>query len=510
VSTPPHTLTALDPAISETLADLATASPTLINASNGEYLDFEPARDGAPAHFTTAPISQLRHAFRVNRVQDTRSRHWKVEIEPVPLGEAPRRGIATAEAAPPPQFAMDLAQHSYLEFELTSQELKPSAMAKEFVPGLRAAANALARLRNEAPSEGLKLTLDTNIAEMSFASSTTGFPNYTGDDLRAFNYIAAELHVDPHSETVDSSSLTRIDRPVDLPATAWKKVMDQLHLEVHYRRLCSEYFQSFREFTQNVFISNAGLVTTIGSLMELESDTTSTVHVGISSMFNAIAGKIGSLEFTGAGVVSGAVGAALDYLLKDTGPGAGDLAVTYAKLRDELSRRFDGIITQIQRGRIEAFADWGKLEAMGKSMELNGGKNRWPADDSKLRAEAGIQMEISLWKDLLKVKWHHMTTSNGSRFLKDWSDETTRNYEEKNKNYWVETRRGKGTVGLSEVEGWYITNHWLGYGPNILVHHEPSPAMCHRLFGSKLKISRKDVFTDSSWNLTRETFAVAR
>ena len=482
-------------------ADLVLATPTRIRDSNGDYLDIQPARDGVPARFITVPVSRLRHAFRVHRVQDIRSRRYKVELEPVPLSGEPYGGADAQH--PAPRYPMEMADHGCVDFELTLP--KPDLLAE---PPMNRAPHGIKPLLEEEPPEDLRFALDVEMANLAFAASSGKFPAFTGDSKRALDYIASGLGVDPHSETVDESSLGRITRPADIPEQAWKEVTNQLHLEIHYRRLCSEYFQAFREFNQNVFIANGDLVNTVGSLLELEDDMTRIIHLGVSGMFSAIAGGVGALGFPDAGVVSGALKVAFDFMLKDQGPEAGELRVAYASVRDELAKKFNLIITQTQRCKTETFADWGKLRQMGESLELNGGKNRWPADDSEMRAEAARLFEVSIWKNLLNVRWHHMTSSENPIFYKNYGEGNKQGMEAAHKNYWIEYHAGKGTPSgaLKEEDGYLVNQHWLGYGNVQGLHHEPHDAMCNRLFGDKLKISRKEVFTDSTWNLKPETF----
>jgi hypothetical protein len=221
-------------------------------------------------------------------------------------------------------------------------------------------------------------------------------------------------------------------------------------------------------------------------------------------MFDSISGGIGGLKFKGAGVVSGALGVAFDYMLKDNGPGATELSVAYANARDSLTKRFNTIITHIQQSEVDVAADWGKLKQMGQTLSANGGANGWPKPDNELRDEAGRLMEISLWKDLLRVKWHHMTSSNDPTFTTRYSEDKARGMEAAHNNYWIEWKAGKGTVGFKQEDGFYVTEHWLGYGNHWTTHHQPAWAMGDRLFSSRLKLSRKEVFTDSSWNLSSE------
>jgi hypothetical protein len=476
-------------------ADLVLASPTCIRAYNGEYLDIQPARDDAPEHFVTVPISRLRHAFRVHRVQDTRDRRWKVELEPVPLEGATHAKVTE----PAPRYALELVENDGVLLELSIPE-------RERFP--QPAMNRGPHGKPNPEEELTDLYLDANLISVALEGASKPFPAFSGASEAAYDYIATELGVDPHSDTVDDSSLKRIERPDRIKEEPWKEVIRQLELEIHYRRLCSEYFHAFHEFTQNVFIANMHLVDSIGSLVELEDDVNRTINLAVAGMFNGIANGVGAVPFPGAGIVSGALKLAFEFVLKDRGPNEAELAVAYASLRDEIAKKFNGVITIIQRCKSATFTDWGKLKFIGEALKANGGKNRWPTDDSKMRARAGREFEVSLWKALLRVKWHHMTSSEDPSPHRKYGDDEKQRMEAAHKNYWIEYRPGKISVGFSEYDGFLVNQHWLGYGNTVGRHHEPHEAMLNRLFRAELEISRQEVFTDS-WNLERETFFVA-
>ena len=71
------------------LADLVSKGHWLVRAANGDYLDVEyDAKTGAP-RLVTVPIYQVRHAFRISQLHDTRQRTWSVLVDPVPVAGVP-------------------------------------------------------------------------------------------------------------------------------------------------------------------------------------------------------------------------------------------------------------------------------------------------------------------------------------------------------------------------------------------------------------------------------------
>jgi hypothetical protein len=130
---------------------------------------------------------------------------------------------------------------------------------------------------------------------------------------------------------------------------------------------------------------------------------------------------------------------------------------------------------------------------------------QWPKEDQELRNEARRAMEISLWKALLKVKWHHMTSDNDPGFLLKYTETDKATFEKANPNHWVEFHPGTHDEGFGKKRnGFFVTHHWLGYGSEAIWHHQPEPSMCDRLF-KDLNVSRQEVFKDDSWGLVSES-----
>ncbi len=103
---------------------------------------------------------------------------------------------------------------------------------------------------------------------------------------------------------------------------------------------------------------------------------------------------------------------------------------------------------------------------------LKSGTIAWPANDEPMRLAAKKQLEISLFKDLLKVRWNDMTPSDAPRFTTNIS--YIPGYIEKNKNYWIYYYAGKQKdLFGKEKDGNYETPHWLGRGGTIFNHKQP-------------------------------------
>lgn len=492
------------------LAELVFNGAWLIRDANGEYLDVVLDSEHGTTHLASVPISRVRYAFRPHRVQDVGTRQWGVMLEPVPLEPRVTSGeTAVREAAPVSiKLPMQLGHYGCLNFGLT----QPSAQVRSKMVMASAAVSeglpAVETYFEQLPEDERQLSLDVDLLTLAFTASTVNFPVFEGEAGRAFDSIAAQLGFDPHSDRLDEAALNRLERPADISAAAWREVNVQLLLEIHYRYLCRLHLDAMTRFIQNVFIANTSLVETVGSLIKLESGKV--MHLMISGMFSAIASGVGALPFAGAGVVGGGLNVVFQIVLRDRGPNAAELAVALAKARDSLAELFNDLITGTEKLKASVFKDWGKLEEMGKALERDDGAYQWPEDDSKMREEARRQLEISLWKGLLKVKWHHMTASDDPAFYSKYNDANKAAYEKANPHYWVSYRSGvqKDLFG-KKTKGFYVSYHWLGYGGHWMWHHEPAKAMCDRLFNF-LKVPRQDVFTDSTWGLVHEKFYVEK
>lgn len=486
----------------------------LVKAANGEYLDVEVGKDGAPKRFVTVPVSRVRHLFRFAAPDEwAKGKQCPMLAEPVPMEHAGAvRGVKGAPLAPAVQLPVVVAHDGCMGFRLTLLAETARAMRSLTVSPLHdASRSARGRAMAVELMEGIEekrrfFAIDMNTTTLLQTSSTVGFPQFEGEAKRAIDVIAQQLRFDPHGDRLDEAALDRLHRPNDISESAWQQVCDQLRLEIHYRFLCKSHFEALTHFVQNVFIANSGVVETVGGLVKL--DKNQGVNLLIQGMFSLVAKGVGALPFPGSGVVSGALGALFSWMLQDQGPNAATLAVALVNARDGLADLFNKLITSIQKMQGAVYSDWGKLSEMGMALEREDGSRCWPEEDGDLRREASRLMEISVWKDLVKIKWHHMTSSDDPAFLPRYTEADKQAYESKNRNYWVEYRAGTETnLFGKKSNGFYVTYHWLGYGNMWVWHHEPDNAMCDRLF-TKLKVTRQEVFTDTSWNLGRETFLV--
>jgi len=473
-----------------TFADIVFSGAWQVRAAGGEYLD---VAEGEPPQLVARPVSRLRHLFRVRSFEELGKDRWAVWAEPERISEGPQPVVA-GDSPGQYLFPFVLVQRGCHDFVL---EAMPATHVLAATSAVRESARAIAELA--LPDEA-NLPLAFDAFAFVNTPSTLNFPVFQGDEKRAFDWIAAQLQFDPHSSLLTLAALLNLTRPPEIPQAAWDAVLTQLRREIDFRELVRNYFARVESYVQNVFISNAGLVDNVATIIAL--DRNDVVQFLLNKAFSAMASAVGGLGFPGAGVVSGALTALFTQLAKDKGPSAGDFSVTVAEARSKMSALFDTFITLVQNWRADVFADWGKLKTMGEN--LKSGQVAWPDNDEEMRKEAKRQLEIGLYQDMLKVRWNHMLASNGAQFHKDvnW----TSGYIEKNKNYWLSwvPYTQKDLFG-KETKGYLVTSHWLGRGSTIFDHKQPDDRLPIRLF-NELRLPRERIFQE--WGLRTQTFIV--
>lgn len=480
----------------QTFIEIAFNGTWRIMARDGEYLDIIADGEDEHPHLTTHPISLLRHTFRFQSFESIGKNRWGVWAEPVSLDERP---VPVEGPRAPGQYIYPfiLAYDGCDRFVLEALPAEHPLCINPSVATQRSL-QAVSQFKVK-EADGFPVAMDA----FTFLNTVSGinFPVFTDDEQRAFSYIGIQLGFDPHSGLLTLARLSNIKKPDDIPQSAWETVVSQLRVEIDYRELATNYFARVESFIQNVFISNAGLVNNVGALVGL--DDNNVVQLLLNSALQAVAGAVGGAGFKGAGVVSGALKVLFQQLAKDKGPSAGDFSVALAEARTKMAELFDGMITANQNWRADVFNDWGKLKAMGEN--IKSGEVAWPDNDEAMRKAAKKQLEISLFKDLLKVRWNSMYPSRGSDF--HTTDDWIHRYMEKNKNYWVTaTPHTRKDIFGKETEGFIVEKRWLGRGSTVFDHKSPDERLPIRLF-YELGIARATVFTE--WSLKSQIFNTA-
>lgn len=513
------------------IVELVSRGHWLLRTRTGEYLDLE--RDphtGAP-HLSIVPKSRVRHAFRITRVADEHTRAWQVILDPVALdgGDAasrratepvkrsttasmtgPAASVQAPHAAlmPPLQLPMRLTHHGCVNFEITPLPAHTAASLSAASPAQSAGAMALTAFLATPAAGDLSLTLNIDLPKLATTSSGIAFPTFSGDEKVAADHIAHALHCETlHSEVLNAPLLDSLVKPAQIPQAAWDAVMQQLKREIGCRLDVDLLFRPLQDFVQFVFTDQSGLIDTVGDLIKL--DGSQIVHIMVHGFLKGVAAGVGKLPFTGSGVVSAALQGGVELLVADRSLSIADLAVAKAGARDDMSKLFNSLVTSIRKARKHVFEDWGLLQAMAESIRSGDKASLWPDpdDDRALREAARKELEIELWKQMLKLRWHHMTDADDPSLFKAYGQAEKDAYERAQPNYWVEFWPGSkvNTVGKTD-HGILVRYHWLGYGSSPYTHQGPSGEMCHRLF-TYLAIPRKEVFSDASWGLTPQTFS---
>ena len=506
---------------SNPIVELVSNGHWLLRTGTGEYLDVEyDPHTGAP-RLHTVPKSRVRHAFRINRVADEKAHSWQVMLDPVGLdgaasahapspgtGHAASIGGGGARAPQPVQLPMRLTHHGCTNFEITALPTHVAASVSAGSPAQSVGAMALGAFLATPAAANFSLTLTIDLPKLATMSSGIPFPTYTGNAKLAFDYIAQTLHCkNLHSDALNEPLLNSVKRPPHIEAPIWESVTDQLRREIGDRMDVDLLFGPLRNFVQFVFTDQSGLVDTVGDYIKLEGSQV--VHILVHGFLKGVASAVGKLPFTGSGVVSAALQGGVEVLVADRSLTPESLAVAKANARDAMSTLFNALMTAILKARKHVFEDWGLLRAMAEAIRSGDKAAIWPEpeEDHKMREAARKELEIELWKAMLKLRWHHMTDISDPSLFKAYGQAQKDAYEASNPNYWVEFWPGSKTNTLGKTDnGILVRYNWLGYGSTAFTTHSPSSEMCSRLF-TYLGIPKKDVFTDPSWGLTAETFA---
>lgn len=503
------------------IVELVSRGHWLLRTRTGEYLDvdYDP-HTGAP-QLHTAPISRVRHAFRITRVADEKTHTWQVMLDPVGLDGAPSTAPATPgtghaaslsatkpRAAQALQLPMRLTHHGCTNFEITPLPHHVAASMAAASPAQSVGAMALGAFLATPAAADLSLTLTIDLPKLATMSSGIPFPTYTGNAKLAFDYIAQTLHCkNLHSDALNEPLLTSVKRPPHIEEHIWDTVTTQLKREIGDRMDVDLLFHPLRDFVQFVFTDQSGLVDTVGDYIKL--DGSQIVNIMVHGFLKGVAGAVGKLPFTGSGLVSAALQGGVELLVADRSLTPQNLAVAKANARDSMSTLFNSLMTAILKARKHVVEDYGLLQGMAQAIRSGDPSALWPEpdEDRKLREAARKELEIELWKAMLKLRWHHMTDSDDPGLFKAYGQANKDAYEASNPHYWVEFWPGSkvNTMGKTD-NGILVRYHWLGYGSTTMTHHAPSAEMCQRLF-THLGVSKKEVFTDQAWGLTAETFA---
>jgi len=527
------------------ILDLIANGHWLVRATNGEYLDIEQDTKGK-RRFVTVPIDRARHAFRFSRITDVRARRWDVLLDAVPLTptadgrlrvDAPASSKATgcqraaaARVTPAPaavrgmQLPLQLRHAGCLVFSLAVP--RDTLAAARGKPAARAGARSEARGARRAgavavpagaksgttgtmsallaalPGKSTTLAVEIVPAALALAPSGIPFPTFTGMEKRAYDVIAAKLGYDPRSPQLKTSRLAILERPNHIAPKTWNDVVLQLTTEGEARETCENYFHALHSFVQDVFLksSSSDPVSTVNDLLKLDGGAT--LQLAIGACFHAMAAGVRGLGFTGSGIVGGALDVAFDVMLADKTASPRDMAIATVKLRDQLASTFDHCVTAIDTMRERAINDWGKIRAIAEMAKDSGHVLADAKSLERMREAARKALEIELWKAMLRLKWLHVTSTNGPRFEEHYAQANADAFMAANPHYWV--KFWPTTVWRpfgSSVNGFYVEEHWMGR--NGVSH--PDAALCNRLF-TELGVSREDVFTKAEWGLTPDRF----
>ncbi len=460
----------------------------------GDFLSVEHGEvdgDGEASRWSTKAYAALKHRFRFHPIRAVPEEgRWYVRAEPVAFAGAGNPDASVPAPSPDRSLAFVLSFDGCSTFYL--EGIGEDFPVAEVASAASIGRHAVHTLRNA----GLgPLTVCVEHGHFLELSSSVNFPQFQGDALRAFQYIEAALKYDLRSKLLNLADLDNLKRPSDIPQSAWDEVISQLRTEVGYRRLVEGYIDRVREFVQNVFIANAGLVDNVRDIIDMDGNTSVTIF--LSRALEAMVSAVSNLKFTGSGAVTGALKIFVQQLTSDKRPNPIDFTLAVGAARDRMAKIFNDMITITQEYQRDVFADWGRLKTTAEA--IRSGHLAWPDVDDILRRECARQLEIALYKDLLKFRWSRLRHPwNSSMWAESLSWKTER--ESLNKVYWYSyVPENRKLAGRGEVPGYSFKEYLLGTGSSWMDERQAHEHLGEKLF-DELKLNREDVF--NQWGLT--------
>jgi hypothetical protein len=423
-----------------------------------------------------------------------------------------------------PRFGCDLSRvrvHSDSQASVTAQVLHARALTRgqdiifregEYRPeiphGKRLLAHELTHViqqgrthvRNsvQAQEESEDAKPKMSLKETVTSQESTNFPCYCGEEeTKAYNDFEEKFGMNPRDPEMTTALIMKAKGEITPWTKAHDTVLNQLLEEQHYRERAKEFFKHVTDLIQNIHTSYQSKLQIVTKYLELKNDDVVNLFMlrVISEGFEAL----------GEGAVPGSTALAESlkviwdtHNLAKTASGQNEVSLEVIDAYKDLDIRFHAAFSIIDEWRAEVLTDWVKLQVVGSTplpKDMGEMEEIWKKLDR--------EYEVALWKQLLSLKWKHMTPADPPEFHTaiDWID----SYETKYPQYYFSYQPGErsSSLGLSETKGFWVTKHWLGSGVTLYTHAKAPRVIAEHLF-VELGIPRKEVFEE--WNLAKEPY----
>ncbi|WP_447964557.1 FG-GAP repeat domain-containing protein [Nitrospira sp. Ecomares 2.1] len=268
-----------------------------------------------------------------------------------------------------------------------------------------------------------------------WAPTVAPFPQFTGDELTAYNKIPeawatplahpiryfysrySQESLDDYADHLQKPK----NRPKGVKKHAWRAVTRQIVKELRLAGWVAVNFSNIDTFLNNAFTNNAITLGSVATQLEIDQDSSDKITAVFSDMFSAVVDAIGiGTERAAAEIITKFLASAIDA---GTELGMdGSLSEDYVKLAGDLQGNFQDAVNGNGNNQTTIATNYGLLVTLGQLFES--GKWHFPKEGSSTYkpafAAASKQYSVFLWRTLTPVAWQwrgfgcHGYTYNGT------------------------------------------------------------------------------------------------
>ncbi|GJL61217.1 MAG: hypothetical protein NPIRA03_40740 [Nitrospirales bacterium] len=264
-----------------------------------------------------------------------------------------------------------------------------------------------------------------------WASTVAPFPQFTGEELTAYNAINTGLALEP-GVTVRSlytlksgvdilsyrGTLTSMKRPPKVSKKAWTTVKTQIEQELTWASFVASAFNNNSQLLTDVFLSQDLTLKYVAGLLKIEEDSSDKVTAGFSAVLSGVVDAIGvGVDKTAVEVVTTLVASAIDAG-SELGMDDGSVTEEYVTLVGKIESNFQYAINGNSDNRTTIATDYGLLATVGQLLHSGTWNYPSPGQSGYQQASASARKEYArfLWKTLTPAVWYTFDSESGGKY----------------------------------------------------------------------------------------------
>jgi hypothetical protein len=261
------------------------------------------------------------------------------------------------------------------------------------------------------------------------------FPQFTGEELVAYNYLTQFWNIQPASGGVryhyndesgvitnwhDDLQNNRVPIPQGADQSVWQRVYNQIQKELLWVGYVQTWYGTNMSLLINtIYLGNDLTVQTVGDYLSLPPKSEDMVVLEVLSLvFNAAWAVFGGIPGIAVAQVAGAVAGVLATACAagaQSMPGGGSIQAAYADLQSQLDNAFNAVITGSSNNQnaitgtydstTDSYTpgDYGLLAAIGSMIDSTIWS--WESSTDEIIPTLQRQYALSIWQALIGLKW---------------------------------------------------------------------------------------------------------